>query len=366
MNKKKNIVRESKFELMRIIAILFIITWHIIMHGHLIENTTNQSIIIPLQIIQFLIMVHVSLFILLTGYFQSKSKFKFKKFIKLIIITIFYSITLYLISIKVGWITDYNKISLFNNMNLSSVGGYWFISQYLILYALSNYINIFINSLNKKQYNKLLIILFIILSIIPLLTGNKIIANSGYNFYFFIYLYLIGAYLRIYPLKKSYLFKKTTNKKYILIMISIFLLMTYLNFSIQYLTDHFKSLNSIFSELYNRISYTKLSYSSPFCIIQAISLFEIFNSMNIKSNKINYISKYVIGIYLIHDNNYIRQNIYKIIGIDKPYNSYKVFITIIITTISIFIACLIIDIIRDKLFNLITTLYKKKHKKSKI
>lgn len=361
MNKK--ITRESKFELMRIIAMLFIITWHIIIHGHVIENTSRESIKIILQIIQYIIMVHVSLFILITGYFQSKSNFKYKKFLKLLIITLFYSITIYLISIKIGWIKDYNKITIFNNMSLSGLRSYWFIAHYLILYTISDFINKFIKSINKAEYHKLLILLFTILCIIPFITGNRILHNDGYNFYYFIYLYLIGAYLRIYPIKESYIFKKINKNKYLIIMILVFILMAYLNFSIHYLTNHFKDLSSIFNEINSRISYTKLAYSSPFCLIQAISLFEIFNSLNIKSKLINYISKYVLSIYLIHDNIFVRENIYKIIKIDQPNNSYKIIILILVAAILIFIICLIIDIIRDKLFKLISIIYKKISKK---
>ena len=51
--KKNDLVRESKFELMRIVAMLFIITWHIIMHGHLIEDTQRESIKIMLQLYKF-------------------------------------------------------------------------------------------------------------------------------------------------------------------------------------------------------------------------------------------------------------------------------------------------------------------------
>ncbi len=357
--KKKDLVRESKFELMRIVAMLFIITGHIIYHGHMIQNTDRDSLKIILQIISYVVVVHVSLFVLLTGYFQSKSKFKLNKFLKLIIITIFYSITLYIISIKIGWITEYDKISIFNNMNLSAIGGYWFITSYLILYALSDFINIFINTIDKKQYHKILVILFLILSIVPFLTGSRILANTGFNFYSFVFLYLIGAYLRIYPLKKSYLFKKTSRTKYIIIMSFVFFLMVYMNFSTQILINNFKDFGNVFNEIYNRLVYTNKVYSSPFCIIQAISLFEIFNNINIKSKGINYISKYVIGVYLIHDNANIRHNIYKIIGIDAPFSSYYAIIKVFLFTIAIFVVCLIIDIIRDKLFALITYLYQK-------
>ena len=38
------VVRESNFELMRIISMVFIILWHIIMHVHAIENCSNSGL----------------------------------------------------------------------------------------------------------------------------------------------------------------------------------------------------------------------------------------------------------------------------------------------------------------------------------
>ena len=48
-------VRESNFELMRIISMLFIILWHIIIHGHMIENCISNAIQEYLKIIEFII-----------------------------------------------------------------------------------------------------------------------------------------------------------------------------------------------------------------------------------------------------------------------------------------------------------------------
>jgi len=350
-------IRKSNFELLRIISMFFIIIWHIIIHGHMLENCQNETIKILLTILEYIIVVHVNSFVLVTGYFQSKSKFKFKKLITLILQVIFYSGLIYVSAIKLDLVTDYNYLTIFDKFNLNALGEYWFINTYIILYIFSDYINKFIESLEKKQLYNFIIIGFIIFSIIPIISRSILLYNDGYNFYHFIYMYIIGATLRKYPLKENYYFKKISIKKYQLFLITLFILTSYLNYSFMVVGNNFNSDGTLSAYIKNIMTHNTLFYSNPFIIIQSISFFELFSTIDIKSKCINFFSKYIFGIYLFHDNVIVRNNIYKFIKIDQPFNSYKIFIKILIIAILIFITGIIIDIIREKIFKL---LYKTK------
>ena len=65
---------------------LMIITGHTLSWGGIL-NASNPKIASMIHIIYAIILVEVNCFILLTGFFQSKSKFKIKKFINLLFIT---------------------------------------------------------------------------------------------------------------------------------------------------------------------------------------------------------------------------------------------------------------------------------------
>ena len=58
-------VRQSNFELMRIVSMLFIIIWHIIVHGGIINCTGTLKLVI--DFIYLFTVVHVNSFVLLTG-----------------------------------------------------------------------------------------------------------------------------------------------------------------------------------------------------------------------------------------------------------------------------------------------------------
>ena len=71
--------RQSNYELMRIISMLFIVIYHIIFHGKLLDNTSG-SIHLILLLILCISLVHVNSFILVSGYFQYDKKFSIKSF----------------------------------------------------------------------------------------------------------------------------------------------------------------------------------------------------------------------------------------------------------------------------------------------
>jgi len=342
--------RNSNFELMRIVSMLLIVIWHIIMHGHVIENCTNPAIKILLEIVMFSIIIHVNSFVLLSGYFQSKSKFKLSKFLKIFLQVIFYSLIILIISIKINWIKEYNIVTFINNGLLSALNNYWFIKMYLVTYVLSDYINKFIDRLEKHEYKKFLLISFLILSVIPYITGNTVVFNDGYSFINFIYIYMIGGYLRRYPLKETYHFKNMSLNGYRILLIFGFCSLAFINFLIHHFALEINGMSNIFSEISNRIGKTNIYYSTPFVILQTIMYFELFKTLKIENKLINKISTTVFGIYLIHDNEIIRNNIYKILKIDiGAFSTYKIFPKIILVATIIFVVCIVIELIRQLL-----------------
>lgn len=353
------VVRESNFELMRIISMIFIILWHVIMHGHVIENCSNSGLRIFLQFLQFVLIVHVNSFVLLTGYFQSKSKFKLKKIVELLIQVIFYSFFILMFAIKIGWIQNYNIVTILNALLPSSVGDYWFIASYLILYIFSDYINMFIERLTRKELKNFIIVGFFVLSIIPYLSGMKILSNSGLNFYSFIYLYIVGGYLRRYPLKDTYHFKRMTIKHYRVLLLFLFFLVSAFNYFINDFAIQIMGLNSLYSEISSRILSTRLTYFTPIVLIQSICYFEFFRTLKFKNKFMNLVSSTVFGSYLFHDNNIIRSHIFKITGIDKgSFVSINMLIKMAIITIVIFTIGFIIELLRKYIGKAIIKIFK--------
>lgn len=340
--------RNSNFELMRMVSMFLIVIWHIIMHGHVIENCTNPAIKILLEIVMFSIIIHVNSFVLLSGYFQSKSKFKLSKFLKIFLQVVFYSLIILVTSIKLGWVKDYGIVTFINNGLLSSLNNYWFIKMYLVTYVFSDYINKFIDRLSRNEYKNLLVICFVVLSIIPYITGNRVVFNDGYSFTNFIFIYMIGGYLRRYPLKETYHFKNMSTNGYRLLLLFSFFSLVFINFLVHHFALEINGMSGIFTEVASRISPTNLHYSTPLVIIQTILYFEFFKTLNIENKFINKLSATAFGIYLMHDNEFVRAHLYKFLRIDMgPFSTYKIFPKIILVALIIFIICALIEFIRQ-------------------
>lgn len=342
--------KKSNFELMRIISMFLIVLSHIINHGHVLDNTVNPSAKLIIEFIFFLTLVHVNSFVLLTGYFQVTSTFKQSKVWQIVNANWFYRIFIMLFLTLIG-VTNLDKVTFIKELLPINIDEYWFIKNYLLLYCLSPFLNKSINNFDKKSFQKLLIVLFIIFSILPTITGNKFIDNSGYTMYSFIFLYLVGSYLRLYPIDKSYLFKKLSKNMYQLILISIFIFSLSTNFIN---THFFKSImhyNTVLEEFAGYIVHMYRFYSNPLIVIQSIAYFCFFASLSIKYNKfINIVGASTFGVYLIHDNSLVRHIIYKGFLLDNKFHSYKIVFYIFLVAIIIYISCTIIELLRQKLF----------------
>lgn len=84
--------RNSNYELMRIISMFMIVVYHIILHGNVLGNYQNEGAVLLTKFILFIAIVHVNSFILVSGYFQSTSKFKQSKLWSIINQSLFYRI----------------------------------------------------------------------------------------------------------------------------------------------------------------------------------------------------------------------------------------------------------------------------------
>lgn len=356
MDKKTS--KKSGLELMRIISMLFIIFYHIILHSGFLSYAEGGTRFL-LVLFEALLVVHVNSFILLTGYFQSEKDAKLSKVISIFNATWFYKLLCFIgIYLVVKYLSLPNAIDMTFHQKLISVlpldrGDNWYINCYLLIYIFSPFINVLVNKLNRNKFKKLILVLFIVFSLIGTLVIGNVVPNyeEGRCMLTFLLLYLVGAYLRKYPIEESRLFNVYTDKmrKYIFLGIYIVLALVVMTFrmtaiSIFPLGDKYFEISEIFRELAE-------SFLSPIVIIEALAYFLFFKNMKFSSKIINFIGGTTFGIYLLHENQYIRENIYIWLNMSKHSNGgIRLIGMIIVLGIIIFIAAMIIEIIRKAIF----------------
>ena len=352
--------RNSNHELMRIISMLFIVIYHIIFHGHVLDNSLNPTLNNLIYIILLITMVHVNSFILLTGYYQCKKTFKQSALWKLINSTLFYKILIVILLTIFGYIY-LDKATLLKEFFPINMTGYWFMQCYFLLYCISPFLNKLINAMSKKEFKNLLIVGLIIASLIPTITSGGAFNNNGHTLYNFIYLYFVGAYLRLYPVDKSYLLKKLSSNSYKLTLIIIFLVCGFGQYILLCFANNISGTNSLFTEIANIIRNSMIipegtghNYSNPLVIIQSVAYFLFFTTLVFRSKFINKVATLVFGVYLIHENRWLRLFEYKWLKIDNgPIYSCKFLIYMILIAVSFYIVMLIIEFIRQVIFKFI-------------
>lgn len=327
--------RESNFELLRIISILLIISFHYVYKsGYQLEHLTFNSYII--KTIWFFGELGVNLFVLITGYFMVKGKISAKKIVKLILEVYFYNL------INVLLYSYYTGFKLRSIVLLFPVifSRYWFVSAYLIIYLLSPFFNKLIYNMSKSEFQKLLIITVFIWGIIQTIFG--IFANSTETLLFYtrflwlIIVYFIGAYIRLYDIK--FLNTKTKAIKTALISFGAMV------FSIGFIY--------LFRNSFAKIGLEEYAYlykpNNVFMMLLSMSVFQYFKQIKIKEIKvINVLASTSLGIYMLHDGLFCTILWQNILDTKTRLEGPLPICYIIATTIIIYIIGVIVDLIRQ-------------------
>lgn len=326
--------RMSNLELLRIMAMLMIIALHYMGHGGALENTEHFKLnFIFSNIIESFSIFAVNVYVIISGYFLVESNLNYAKIIKVWLQVFFYSILVYIILVILKVIPFSTKL-LMQCLFPLLTNQYWFASAYITLLLIVPFLNFMINALNKIQYRRLLIVSFVFNSLSFGLPINKVITPGGNSLINFIFIYCIAAYI------KKYGFFKLNKYIYLIGYICSALIIF---------------LGRMFNYILNlRYADKLLEYNFIFVVLGSICLFLFMKEINIKSVVVNRISKLTFGIYLIHDNNYIRSILYS--SILKTQNYYKSTMFIpesILSIIMVFIVCSIIEYIRQYIFKLL-------------
>lgn len=323
----KKPTRMSNFELLRIICMILIVAHHFSVHSIIYSSpsTLNRYIIRGFAIGGKLA---VNVYVLISGYFMIHSSFKLKKLFKLIVLTMFYSVSIYSLCCLLNF-TSFNFKVFVSQLTPLYSAQYWFMSYFVLLYILSPFLNKLLKHCSHMEFIVLIFVL-LLLQIEP----SKIFLS---NLAWFITLYIIASYIRIYP-------NRITNNNKTIVPI----------FCISFLTILL---------LYMFFNINLWGMTNLMCLICSVSLFCLFKNISIKHNKfINLISSTSLAIYLIHDNNLLRPLIWnKWLNVPKHILLNHFFLFGVISIITIFMACCILDLIRQNIIKLLSTKLKRKN-----
>ena len=306
------ITRNSNLELLRIVAMAFIVVWHISIHAQNGEAITHDFV-------ASIAITGVNLFVLISGYFGIK--LKWQSFLNLLsIIMFYYGITL-LLNFLIFKPSYSVILELKRIITPISNGIYWFVSSYIMLMLLSPAINAMLNKMNKQQYIFFIGVMFYLCCITGFVFKHSI-NITGYNLFNFIFIYSVGHLLRKYDIPHKY----STR----------FLILIYISATIIIFIGSYSNIGRI------------LNYNNPIIIISAIAFFCIFARQDFNNCYINAIAKNMFPVYLIQES-FLGVEIYRLLytfGKDTNFQGAYYFIILALYITTLFISAFIFEKIR--------------------
>ena len=285
--------RNSNNELLRIVCMFFIVFHHFLVHA-VFPDTLDSSVpsnngILLSNITNGFLYIGVNCFILLSGYYGIK--LRWKNIIQLFVICASYGLVGYLFHIyQIG--ASFGRSVLDHTLFIfSHNGNWWYINCYLMLMCISPLLNAGIDKLNKRSFQVVIIGLTICQIYFGYYWQQNKFDSDGYSFMQFIYMYLIGAYLH------RHCHPSSKHRWYYIAIYMLFALVW--GFASNYAHNH--AIDSW---------WHPFNYNNPVVIIASIAFFLIFQTFSFQSKVVNWLAVGTLAAYLIQENLFLRGDIY--------------------------------------------------------
>lgn len=295
--------RSSNIELLRIIAMLFVVTLHYLGKGGALlpwgdENFGTNTYIA--WAINAFALVAVNVYVLISGYFLAESKFRLSRILKIWFQVFFYSAGVWLVLLALGMVPSEFFAGYWISMFLLPITSqhYWFASSYIFMCLLAPFMGVAVRKMTKRQLQTCIVVLMLLFSriwriVLPMSTP---IDDRGYGIIWFVCLFVIAAYIRLYVPANGKWVKPLLI--YVASSAALFLSLPVLGT----ITQKVGKMVEYYDVLYE--------YNAPLTIIGAVALFLAFRNMKIgKGNAgkvLNWVAGCTFGVYLLHEHALLR------------------------------------------------------------
>lgn len=343
IQKQNGKLRNPNIDFIRIIGMFAIIIHHILWHGKVLLKFNKYK---KLQLLNIKCMWHVSSFGVISGLVSLKA-FKFSNLFYLWLESISYSIVFLII---------YNEIKnpFFGNLLIQflfPVGNkiYWYFTAYFGMYPFLPFIHSGISILTKNEIKKsvyFMIGIFIIWASYYKDCFSQINGKSPFSLLIF---YIFGEYIGKYHFKRM----TKASHRVLVYLITSFIFMT--------VSIKTYQINFIYSFSQKNIKLQKLFRVgiNSFPILLQIFSITIFVAQikfsKYSSSVISFMAPLIFDIYLIHENPFVRKKyiINSFNSLPENINLSFLYILILKKALLLFIICIIIAYVRNKIFILL-------------
>lgn len=362
--------RQCNFELLRILAMFMVVVMHYVSRSQALPEYGGQTgaVGITAVFLEAFCLVAVNVYVLISGYFLSQAAFSWKRIGRLYAQVLCYTVLIP----PVLWLLGALPLAEISHLYFLAetffpviTGHYWFVSAYLVLCVFHPFLNAGLDKLSQKQLKQLLAVLLLYFSLGKTLLPLHFPTDKwGYDFGWFLVLYLIGGYIRRYGIP----FFKNGVRGF-----GIYLGAMGLTGVLECVTVYGRQwaraagMESAASVL---DSYAEglFHYNHLLCLLGAVGLFYGFFYLRIREGRlaaaIRFVSPAVFGVYLIHEQQQVAGRWFGWVnGLTGklgpffrqepgvfPYGVFGFLVLLLLHTLLVFFIGIIIDKIREAAF----------------
>lgn len=354
--------RLPNFEILRVLAMFLIIVGHFFVHGLRGEGNgvmlsyDGKSVLdtVSFGIAQSLWVfssISVNLYVLISGYFLVQSKAKWGKMPSIWMQTAFYSVCIYLVFAVVGLggvifsVKDFVSSVLIVRCGAVADRTYWFVAQYIGLLALSPFLNRLVAGMTKVEYKTLIVVLLLLdFSFGYVFYGN--VYSGGQTLFHFISVYFIAGYIRHYQLFGTWSKRKLLGV--CAIVIAAVVALDYM-YCLAHCIKHQETFQLQLSSRYLNYNGIPLVLAVlVFCMVQRVPIGD-----NRLVRFLVTIAPFSFGVYLIHDNIYVRGWLWRVVTSYVSFSPSNVVLCSLSVAASIYAVCTGIDMLRALVFRIL-------------
>ncbi len=338
--------RLANIELLRILAMLMVVMLHYLGKGELLPTITTDmgTTAYVAWILESLSIVAVNVYVLISGYFLVESEFKPGKIARLVLQVLFYTVVITALSLAFG-IIGKEELGIYNlivQLFPFQMEQYWFMTSYLVLYILSPVLAMGVKAMSKKQL-QIVVIVFVTFMCVEksILPVQIVFDERGYDALWFICLFLVAAYIRLYGIR--FLEKKVWAAIFYLGGVAMILAE---NLAISVVYEKTGELGHLIGTSYH--------YNHIFVFLSSVGLFMFFKQLKIKdgwfASLVCKIAPYTLGVYLLHEHIYVRYLWPKWLGCETVQGPVSLVVSALAAALVVFTVGILVDFVRSLLF----------------
>lgn len=284
--------RQSNIELLRIICMFMIIMHHFavnVWYPDMLSLHTPSSVGETIVLLSHcLFFIGVNCFVLISGYFSIKTSLRgflhlygFYAFYALLIaLTQYFGDTQYIqlsLSEKCFHVAVHSLMPWENN-------NFWFLNAYLGLFMVAPLLNVAITNITRSNYIRIIVLLTILNVVFGNILSIDLLNTWGFCVAQFVYLYMIGGYIRKYVTIDSIRAHRWSNLSFYIVSAALWAMLVAIQvYQFPFIARFFKAF----------------SYNNVYVLTAAVGFFLFMLSYDIKSRAINWFSSSCLAAYLL-------------------------------------------------------------------